>query len=414
MGTRYSGAESRPQRLSEPRRPRLTSTLLAVLGLLAALSPFATEFYLPAFPAMVEDLGTSAAGIQLTLSAYFVGIALGQLVFGPLSDRHGRRGPLLAGLVACAGASVACALAPSVEWLVAARFVQAFTGAAGMVISRAIVPDIAQGKAAARAFSLIFMVLGVAPVIAPILGGALAGVAGWRAIFWTYAALVLAAVVTVRLLVPESNPRERRRQARDSRGGVRPLALVLRSRAFVGNTLAFAFSFAALMAYMAASPFVFQVMGGLGPVSFGLLYGAIAVVLIASSAVSARMARSHEVSRLLGLGLAGFLAATLALGVLVASGTPALLFAVPIAAAVASLGLVFGNASALALEAVPNAAGTASAVLGVLQFGLSGVVIPLVNVAGEDTAVPLATIMAIAAAVAVVAAVWARRGSATA
>ena len=244
---------------------------------------------------MVEDLGTSAAGIQLMLSAYFVGIALGQLVFGPLSDRHGRRGPLLAGLVACTGASVACALAPSVEWLVAARFVQAFTGAAGMVISRAIVPDIAQGKAAARAFSLIFMVLGIAPVIAPILGGALAGVAGWRAIFWTYAALVLATVVTVRLLVPESNPRERREQARDSRGGIRPLAVVLGSRAFVGNTLAFALSFAALMAYMAASPFVFQVMGGLGPVSFGTLYGAIAVVLIASSAVSARMARSHEV-----------------------------------------------------------------------------------------------------------------------
>jgi DHA1 family bicyclomycin/chloramphenicol resistance-like MFS transporter len=294
-----------------------------------------------------------------------------------------------------------------VEWLIAARFVQAFTGAAGMVISRAIVPDITEGKAAARAFSLIFMVLGVAPVIAPVVGGALAGVAGWRAIFWSYAALVLVAAITVHLLVPETNPRERRAQARDSSGTARPLGGVLRSRAFVGYALAFACSFAALMAYMAASPFVFQVMGGLGPVSFGALYGAIAVVLIVSSAVSARLARTHEVSRLLGVGLSGFVVAALGLGALVAMETPALLYALPIAAAVACLGLVFGNASALALGAVPQVAGTASAILGLLQFGLSGAVIPLVSIRGEETAVPLAVIMVTAAVGALIASGWA-------
>ena len=377
--------------------PGLTSSLWIVLGLRAAVTPFATEFYLPAFPAMVNDLHTSATGIQLTLSAYFVGIAVGQLLFGPLSDRLGRRGPLIAGTAICLIAAAVSALAPNVEVLVAARFVQALAGAAGMVIGRAIISDVAVGREAARAFSLMMMVVATAPIVAPIAGSLLAATIGWRGILWAVCAMTAVMLVAVILFVPESHPHERREHARTVNAGARPVAIALRSRAYVGNMLAFGLSFAALMAYMSASPFVFQVMAGLSPVAYGVLYGFIALVLVLSSAVSARLTASHAVGRLLGLGLTILVAATLSLLALVLAGVPAIWFAAPILLADASLGLIIGNASSLALGAVPQVVGTASAILGTVQFALGAAVTPLVSIAGEDTAVPLAIVMATSA-----------------
>ena len=304
------GTPARPERPALAGHPGLTTSLWVVLGLLAAVTPFATEFYLPAFPQMVKDLGTSPTGIQLTLSAYFVGIAVGQLLFGPLSDRLGRRGPLIAGTSICLIAAVASALAPNVEVLVAARFVQALAGAAGMVIGRAVISDVAVGREAARAFSLMMMVLATAPIVAPIAGSLLATTVGWRGILWTVCAMIAVMLAAVVLFVPESYPRERREHARAVNAGARPVVVALRSRTYVGNMLAFAMSFAALMAYMSASPFVFQVMAGLSPVAYGILYGIIALVLVLSSAVSARFTASHAVGGLLGLGITVFVAAT--------------------------------------------------------------------------------------------------------
>ena len=383
--------------------PGLTSSLWIVLGLLAAVTPFATEFYLPAFPAMVKDLHTSATGIQLTLSAYFVGIAVGQLLFGPLSDRLGRRGPLIVGTAVCLVAAAVSALAPNVEVLVAARFVQALAGAAGMVIGRAVISDVAVGREAARAFSLMMMVVATAPIVAPIAGSLLATTIGWRGILWAVCAMTAVMLVAVILFVPESHPAERREHAKSVNAGARPVAVALRSRAYVGNMLAFGLSFAALMAYMSASPFVFQVMAGLSPVAYGVLYGFIALVLVVSSAVSARLTASHAVGRLLGLGLTILVVATLTLLALVLAGVPAIWFAIPIVAADASLGLIIGNASSLALGAVPQVVGTASAILGLVQFGLGAAVTPLVSIAGEDTAVPLAIVMATSALLALAA-----------
>ncbi len=209
--------------------------------------------------------------------------------------------------------------------------------------------------------------------------------------------MTAAMLVAVILFVPESHPRERREHARAVNAGARPVAIALRSRAYVGNMLAFGLSFGALMAYMSASPFVFQVMAGLSPVAYGILYGFIALVLVISSAVSARLTAKHAVGRLLGVGLTILVVSTLTFLALVLAGMPAIWFAVPIVVANASMGLILGNAPSLALGAVPQVVGTASAILGPCSSRLGAAVTPLVSISGETTAVPLAIIMAASA-----------------
>jgi len=197
-----------------PARNGVTPALLVVLALLSALAPFATDMYLPAFPTMTGDLNASATSIQLTLTAFFVGLAAGQLVFGPLSDRVGRIRPLVIGSILLILASIATALAPTVAVLIAARFVQGLTGAAGMVVGRAIVSDLAVGKPAARAFSLMMVVSGIAPVVAPFVGSLLVGPIGWRGVLWVVTGLSILMLAAVLLVVRESHPAARRARAR--------------------------------------------------------------------------------------------------------------------------------------------------------------------------------------------------------
>lgn len=369
----------------------LTPRLLVVLALLSALAPFGTDLYLSAFPIMTTDLDTSATAVQLSLTAFLVGIALGQLVFGPLSDRVGRLRPLLVGAVVCVAASAVAALAPTIGILIAARLVQGLTGAAGMVIGRAVISDLASGKAAARAFSLMMIVGGVAPVVAPLVGSLLVSSIGWRGILWVVFGIVAASCLAVALVVRESHTPARRAAARSTAG---PSGLGdLRSRRFLGYTLAFAFAFAVMMAYISASPFVYQVMIGLSAPVYGALFGLNAVGLVVVSAVSARLAATRSEHSLVRLGLLLILAATVSILILVLSGAPVAFLPIPLFVAVSSLGLVLGNATALALGAVPRAAGSGSAVLGALQFGLAALVSPLVGLGGESTALPLAVVM---------------------
>jgi len=379
----------------------VTAGLLVVLALLSVIAPFATDLYLPAFPAMTGDLDTSATGVQFTLTSFLVGVALGQLVFGPLSDKFGRKGPLVVGAVICVVASIAAMVAPTVGVLVAARFVQGASGAAGMVIGRAIISDLATGKAAARAFSLTMIVGGVAPVLAPVIGSVLVAPIGWRGILGVVAAIATIMLTAVLLVVRESHTRERRAEIRDSVADTARPTAALRSRVYLGNTFAFAFAFAVLMAYISASPFLYQTMMGLTTVEYGLLFGANALALTVVSGVSAKLSSTRSVSMLLGLGLGLVLLASIAMAALVVAGVPPLWLAVPLFVAVASLGLVLGNATSLALAAVPRSAGLGSAVLGALQFGLGAAVSPLVGIGGEDTALPLAIIMVSAALIAV-------------
>jgi DHA1 family bicyclomycin/chloramphenicol resistance-like MFS transporter len=211
--------------------PAITTVVLAAL---TAITPLATDMYLPAFPRMATDLGTTASAIQLTLTAFMIGLALGQLVIGPLSDQRGRRGLLLAGTAVCAVAGLVCALAPSIGVLVVARFVQGFGGAAGVVLARAVIADRASGVAAARLFAVMMMIQGVAPVLAPLVGGGLVTAVGWRGVFGILAALSALMIVGVLLRVPETLPAERRTRGLAAFG--RDARAVLTNRRYLGYT----------------------------------------------------------------------------------------------------------------------------------------------------------------------------------
>lgn len=376
------------------RTSRLTTALIVTAGLLAAAAPFATDLYLPAFPEMAAQLGASTSAIQLSLTAFLVGAAVGQLVFGPLSDRLGRRGPLLVGVVIFVLASAAAAVAPTVALLVIARLIQGLSGAAGMVIGRTVIADLAHGPQAARAFSALMIVSGAAPVVAPIAGSLLAAPLGWRGLLWIVAGIGVVSLVAVLLFVPETHPREARAAARVSgasslRTGLRELA----TRQYVGAALAFALAFSTMMAYISASPFLYQQMMGLSAWQYGLAFGVNALVIMVVSGAAMNLTGRFGVRTLARLGLSLNLAGIAALVLLVAVGVPALWLALPILVAVGALGLVFGTVTAMAMDAVPDASGAASALLGFGQFALAGLVAPLVGLGGEGTAVPLAIVM---------------------
>lgn len=389
---------------------RVSPGLLASLGLLGTIGPFATDVYLSTFPTMAGDLHTSAAGVQLTLTAFLAGAGSGQIFFGPISDRFGRRRPLIVGAAVCVVASLVAALAPNIGILIAARLVQGLSGSAGMVISRAVIADLARGRAAARALSLMMMVGGLAPVVAPIAGSLLAKPLGWRGLLLLVFAITVLMLLTALFVVPESHPAQHRAQARAARAAAGGGFL---SRRFIANTLTFAFGFSAMMSYISASPFLYQVVMGRSAVQYGLLFGLNALALAAMGFLSGRLVRRVAPSRLLHIGVGILSAAALAFALLVVTGAPSGWLALPVFAVVACLGLVFGNATALALAAVPHAAGRGSAVLGALQFGLGAVVSPLVGLGGGHTAAPLAAVLGTAAALALLAHVCAPRHRAT-
>lgn len=384
--------------------PRITIGLLVTLALLSAVAPFATDLYLPAFPQMVDDLHTSPTSVQLTLTAFLLGLAAGQLIFGPLSDRFGRVKPLVIGAAICVAASLVAVLAPSIEVLVGARLAQGLTGAAGMVIGRAIISDLATGRAAARAFSLMMIVGGVAPIAAPLAGGFLVGPLGWRGALAVILVLVIAMLVAALAVIRETHTEERRARLREEKATAGSPLRDLMQRAYVGHLcafgFAFGFAFAVMMAYISASPFVYQTMMGLSSARYGAMFGVNAFGLLLMSALSARLTSHREPRAIAGVGLGAILAAGIAVLALALLDVPAGWLAAPLFVAVAAMGLVFGNTTALALSAVPRAAGTASAALGATQFLLAAAATPLVSLGGEHTAVPLGVAMVCCAAIA--------------
>ncbi|MET9224492.1 multidrug effflux MFS transporter [Lentzea sp. NPDC003310] len=381
--------------MTSPSRSAIPVPLLLVLALLASVAPFGIDLYLPAFPRMAAELGTSDTAVQLTLTMFLLGLAAGQLVFGPLSDRWGRRGPLLAGSAVFVGVSVLAALAPTIEVLLAARLVQGLTAAAGMVIGRAVIADLATGRAAARAFSLMMIVGGVAPVVAPLVGSLLVDGIGWRGVLFVLAGLAVAMLAGSVTVVPETLPRSRRGTART--GGFR----VLGRRAYLAATATFVLSFAVLMAYISASPFLYQVVIGTSPVGYGLLFSLNALGLVGSSAVASRLLRRHHPRRMLTIGTTWLVTAAAVLLVVALLPVGPVWLVVPIFGTVAALGFVLGPATALALDAVPGAAGTGSAVLGTAQFGFGAAISPLVSVGTGHSALPMAVVMVVLAGLAV-------------
>ncbi|TDQ54311.1 multidrug effflux MFS transporter [Actinorugispora endophytica] len=385
------------------RTPRpVTRTLIAVLALLTAVAPLATDMYLPAFPDMADDLDTTASGVQLTLTAFLIGLGLGQLFIGPLSDAVGRRRPLLIGSLVCLGAGVACALAPNVETLAAARFVQGLSGAAGVVLARAIISDTSRGAAAAKLLGVTMIISIIAPVVAPLTGGAIIAGAGWRAVFWVLAVLALVMLIGAAARAKETLPESAR-----ARGGlgstVSGARQVLANRHYVGYLLTFCFAFAALFAYISASPFVMQNVMGLSAGAYSLVFGLNALAIVATSSAAAALAGRVTYRGMIAGGLAVSVLASAGLLAAVLNGAPMLPTLVLFAVFQGSLGFVFSNATALALAETDAHAGTGSAFLGFLQFTLAAAVSPLVGLRGEGTAVPMGLAMLVSTVLAVLA-----------
>lgn len=377
--------------------------MTAALVLLAFVMPLATDMYLPAFPQMTGDLHTDASGVQLTLTAFLVGMGLGQLILGPLSDRFGRRTPILTGGIACVIATACCALAPSLGWLVVLRFLQGFSGAAGVVIGRAVISDVATGDKAAKLLGVLMTLMGIAPVIAPVVGGAVIEAGDWRSVFWVLSATSLLALVTAAFAVPESLPPERRH-----RGGIAATARaardVLGNRAYFGHTLCFGMALAVLFCYLGGASFLFQNLLGLSVGQTSAAFASVGVVSVVAGITVTKLVGRFKPAALLRTGLGVMTACSAALCALSLTGRLNLVVVlVLLYAAFVGISMVSINAAALALERVPAAAGTGSAVLGTVQSLLSAVAAPLVGLGGEHTAVPMFTGMTVSALLALAA-----------
>jgi DHA1 family bicyclomycin/chloramphenicol resistance-like MFS transporter len=383
-----------------------------LLGSLTAFGPLSVDMYLPALPHIASELDAGPASIQLTLTAVLAGLALGQLVAGPVSDALGRKRPLLVGVAAYAAASLLCAVAPSAPALVGLRFVQGLAGSAGVVIARAIVRDLYAGDAAARVFSILVLVMGAAPVLAPTLGAQVLRVAGWRAIFVVLAVIGILLVLAVAGGLDETHAAERR-----AIGGVvetlGTMRRLLADRSFLGYALTGGFGFGALFAYISGSSFVLERVYGLSPQRFGLFFAINAAGFVVMAQVNARIVGRAGARRLLAIGLASGAAGALALLVVAATHAGGLAGILPCLFVVqTSLGLVLPNSTALALTDHPAVAGSASALLGVLQYAVGAVAAPIVGVAGTSSALPMSVVIALLASSAVVAWLALVRGTA--
>jgi DHA1 family bicyclomycin/chloramphenicol resistance-like MFS transporter len=358
--------------------------MIVVLGLLVALGPLTIDMYLPALPRIADELSVSSSVAQLTLTGTLAGLALGQLIVGPLSDSLGRRRPLMAGIVLHMLASLMCLFAPNIVVLGVARSLQGVGAAAAMVVAIAIVGDLFTDSAAATVMSRLMLVLGVAPVVAPSLGAAVLLKASWH---WVFAVLVVLAgllLLLAALALPETLPQSHRRPLK-VRGILATYGELLRDIRFVVLVLVAALAMSGLFAYIAGASFVLQGRYGLDQQEFALVFGAGAVALIGATQLNVVLLRrftpativvwSLTASALFGVVFVGLAAA----GV---GGLPA--FVVPIWAILAAMGLVIPNAPALALSRHPDASGTSAALLGAGQFGLGAAVAPLVGVLGND------------------------------
>jgi len=361
------------------------------LGLLAALGPLCIDLYLPALPSLAKDLQTPTATAQLSLTAGLIGLGLGQLIFGPMSDKFGRIKPLLISLVLLLIASVGCALAQNINQLLLARLCEGLFGAGGAVLSRAIARDMYSGHELTRFFALLMLVNGLAPIAAPVMGGALMAVLDWRGLFMVIAAIaallfVLAKVKLTETLIPE----------RRSQGSIfsawAALGSVIKHRPFMGFCLTQGFMMSGMFAYIGASPFVLQQLYGLSPQAFSFCFAANGVGLILASQISARLSPLFGEYRVVkgALTLAFVSSGTLLITGLTGAALPMVLVALFFS--VASNGAVGVAAASLAMQSQGHRAGSASAVMGVTMFTLGGIAVPVTGIGGTSVLTMTATI----------------------
>ncbi|MFD0590057.1 multidrug effflux MFS transporter [Paenibacillus sp. GCM10027627] len=375
-----------------PRSRRLL--IAAILGSLSGLGPLSIDMYLPALPALAEDLGATASLSQLSLTACLLGIALGQLVVGPISDVRGRRGPLLIGMVLYALISLLCVISPNIWAFIALRFLQGLAGAAGIVIARASVRDLYSGAEMTKFFALLMLINGAAPILAPMIGAEILTFTSWRGVFAVLSVSGLLIFLAVFIGLKETLPVERR-----SSGGLRntfqTFKKLLGNSVFMGYAITQGLVMAAMFAYISGSSFVLQEIYGVSPRGYSLIFGLNGVGIIVASQIAGRLAGKVQARAMLGTGLS--IASLGAVLLMVAVGMDV---GLPMVIAgfffvVSSVGIISTTTTSLALQDQGSQAGSASALLGMLSFIFGGAAAPLVGLGGEGTAWPTAIVIAL-------------------
>jgi DHA1 family bicyclomycin/chloramphenicol resistance-like MFS transporter len=392
-----------PKMPPAPPARSLPGWLPLLLGFLTAVGPLSTDMYLPSFTAIEAEFRAAPGSAETTLAAWFLGLAVGQMVQGTLADRYGRRGPLLAGLAVFTLGSVGCALAPDIGTLAVCRFIAAFGGSASMVLPRAVVRDIAEGYMAAKLMSRLTLVMGAAPILAPSLGGLMLQFGSWRQIFWFGVCYALLSAFLVWRLLPETLAPERRLRLGFTAQLLR-YAQILRERSFQAHAALGCSTMFLLFTYVGGSPAVFVGVYKLTPGQFAILFGAIAACFIVTSQFNPQLLLRFGAIKVVRGAALVMLAATLVLVAVVLSGSaPMLAVLLPIAVANACTAVIMPNATVGALARHSAHAGSASALQGTLQFGVAGMSGLLLGWLSNGTALPLAVLMLGAALATVIA-----------
>ncbi|WP_089318896.1 multidrug effflux MFS transporter [Pontibacter ummariensis] len=377
--------------------------IILILGALAAIGPFSIDMYLPGFPAIAADLHTDIAHVGLSLTSYFIGISVGQLVYGPLIDRFGRRRPLLFGLLLYMAAAAFCAFAPTIHWLIGLRLLLALGGCVGMVASRAVVRDLFPPSETARVFSTLLLVMGVAPIVAPTIGGYVTALLGWRFIFAVLFGISVLVFFAVLRYLPESKPEDKSISLHPA-NITKKFWTVLKDQTFRSYAIAGSFGSAGMFAYITGSPYVYMEILGFTEQQYGWLFGLNAFGLIAASQFNrVLLKRRSSADITLLAGTLQFLTGLLlilssAFGLIPLSAVLVLIFSYLV-----WQGFIFPNATALALEPFTTHAGSASALIGSMQMVVGAVASGLVSYFHDGTAVPMAAIMAVCTSIAFVA-----------
>jgi MFS transporter, DHA1 family, multidrug resistance protein len=375
---------------------KLTGTkrlqLALLLGSLGLLGPFTIDMYLPSFPTIVKEYQTTASLVQISLTSCLLGLGLGQLIIGPMSDVQGRRKPLRIFLIMYFIASVICAFAPNIYTFIGARFIQGFAAAGGLVISRAIVRDVYSGRELTKFFALLMLVGNLGPIVAPIAGAIILAFTNWSGVFLVLACVGIALVLIVSWKLEESLPKENRVPS-DISQILKNFGSLLKDRQFTGYALTQGFIIAGIFAYVSGIPFVYQNIYGVSPQVFSLLFGVNGIALIIGSQVVGRFADliSERTFLKIGLLISNLAGSTLLVALLVKA--PLTAVAIPIFFLVASIGIIATTSFALAMETQGHIAGSASALLGLLPFILGSLTAPLVGIAGEYSAIPMGVVI---------------------
>ncbi len=372
-----------------------------MLGTLAAMGPLTIDMYLPSFPTIADDYGTTASLVQISLTACLIGLGLGQIVIGPMSDVRGRKKPLTIFLFLYFFSSALCAVAPSIYLFIGARFLQGFSAAAGLVISRAVVRDMYSGRELTKFFALLMLIHNLAPIMAPVAGGGILAFIDWHGVFLLLSAIGLLLVLVVTWKLEETLPEEKRVPSSIAQT-FRNFGSLVKDRQFAGYALTQGFIVAGIFAYVSGTPFVYQSIYGTSPQLFSVLFGLNGIGIMIGSQLVGRFSDRFSEASFLRFGLLMSTSASFLLVIMVLLQGPLFSIVIPIFFFVSSIGIIGTSSFSLAMESQGHIAGSASALLGLLPFVLGAVSAPLVGIAGEDTAIPMGLTIFSASALAMI------------